>query len=438
MRGDLPPVTQPLVVTIPQETVNDDSVRILSWKFAVGVTVSEGDLLCEVETSKAVMEIHAPGSGVLDYRAAAGESVPVGSVICEILPHGFSRAPDAVVAEKTEPISETDASALPPARLTPLAARICRELGIDPASFARGTMVRQNDVLRKAGKLPPEIPVAPTSQVHSAGAGERGAGSAVMPVQGVPVEWADLPRRKLLEAKILGGGQANSLQSSVTSVCRAAGLRSRMAGLGIGPTGVGALVIFEAGRMLRQYPAFNALHDRGRIGQYGEVNIGWAVDGGLGLVVPVIRQADTRSLREIASEMDSHLDKYVEGKLAPADLVGGTFTVTDLSGEGVSFFHPLISQGQSAILGIGSETDSGGETFHLTLAFDHQIAEGRLAARFVRELAQRVEAHGSKLILAECAVCKREASEVKSGGDYLLRSEFPAGFVCTRCIGGRA
>ena len=78
------------------------------------------------------------------------------------------------------------------------------------------------------------------------------------------------------------------MQSQVTSSVRAPRLRARLERLGLGPVGLGALVIFEAARLLRKYPEFNAVHDRGRIGSYKAVNVGWAVDGGDGLMVPVV------------------------------------------------------------------------------------------------------------------------------------------------------
>src|SRR5258707_4531411 len=77
-------------VTIPQETVNDESVRILSWKVASGSKVEKDQQLCEVETSKAVMDIEAPAAGTVVYSAAAGDEVPVGSTICQIVPEGMA------------------------------------------------------------------------------------------------------------------------------------------------------------------------------------------------------------------------------------------------------------------------------------------------------------------------------------------------------------
>jgi pyruvate/2-oxoglutarate dehydrogenase complex dihydrolipoamide acyltransferase (E2) component len=153
-------------VTIPQETVNDESVRILSWKVASGSKVEKDQQLCEVETSKAVMDIEAPEAGVVMYSAKAGDEVPVGSTICQIAPEGMAvssmtetateiaqgdpvgqaaavEAPASVVEsspaiagapshgaakaglpadEAVEPVIDT--ADLPPARLTPLAAKL--------------------------------------------------------------------------------------------------------------------------------------------------------------------------------------------------------------------------------------------------------------------------------------------------------------------------
>jgi hypothetical protein len=265
------------------------------------------------------------------------------------------------------------------------------------------------------------------------------------PVAGVEVAWTDLPRRKIFEAKVLGQGQDRTVQSQVTSSVRAPRLRARLERLGLTSIGLGALTIFEAARLLRKYPEFNAIHDRGRMGQYSDVNVGWAIDGGQGLMVPVIPQADRKTPQEIVEIMQRHIDAYVEGKLATADFLGGTFTISDLSADGISHFHPLISQGQSAILGVGGELDgAGNETLYLTLAFDHQLAEGRKAAQFVRELAGRLEAHAAlepapvQAAPAQgepyCSLCQRDREALRLIRGILVRSEVPAGFVCSVCL----
>ena len=441
-----------ILVTIPQETVNDESVRILSWKVASGSRVEKEQFICDVETSKAVMEIHAPAAGVVEYSHAAGEEIPIGATICTILAEGQMAENPVQQDREPEASRTTRNSAVPalapmegfaPARFTPLAWRVAEECGVDISSFPAGTLVRQTDVLRKAGKLGPATAAARKRSSKESGPREDQEVDNV-PVAGVPVEWIDLPRRKILEGKILGVGQARTIQSSVTSPCRASKLRARIETLGLHAVGLNALFIFEVARLLHKFPVFNAIHSRGRMGQYGDVNIGWAIDGGQGLVVPVIPQADRKDMREIGAVMQSQIEAYIENRLAPADFAGGTFTISDLSGEGISVFQPLIGQGQSAILGIGSERDPDGEElFYLTLAFDHQLAEGRKAAQFVRELCRRLEAHaGLEKLSGEagdqlfCSLCQRDKKTLQNLKAVLLRSELPAGFVCSFCVSG--
>jgi len=454
-------------VTIPQETVNDESVRILSWKVASGSKVEKDQQLCEVETSKAVMDIEAPAAGLVMYSAAAGDEVPVGSTICQIVPEGISvpavaqsvtdlaqsatsvgqsmtsAVQSALKSSVTAEETVVDDRDLPPARLTPLAAKLAAEFGFAKESFARGSLVRRDDVLRRAGKLPPEADPKKTVKASTIATSAEPVENA--PVAGVAVAWADLPRRKIFEAKVLGQGQARTVQSQVTSSVRAPRLRARLERLGLTSLGLGALTIFEAARLLRKYPELNAVHDRGRIGTYSDVNIGWAIDGGQGLMVPVIPQADSKTAQEIVEIMQRQVDGYVEGKLATSDFLGGTFTISDLSGDGISHFHPLISQGQAAILGVGGEVDgAGNETLYLTLAFDHQLTEGRKAAQFVRELAGRLEAHAAlepapvQAAPAEgepyCALCQRDRAGLRAIRGILVRSEIPAGFVCSVCL----
>jgi pyruvate/2-oxoglutarate dehydrogenase complex dihydrolipoamide acyltransferase (E2) component len=424
-------MSERVLVSIPHETVNDETVRILSWRFASGSQVRKDELLCEAETSKAVMEIHAPESGTLIYSALVGDEVPVGAPICEILPEGQL----AVPAELKHPSSNGRPAlgSLEPARLTPLALKVAADFGIDITVFAPGTLVRQQDVLRKAGKLPREEERVPVPT--------RAPAKSARVISGA-VDWEELPRRKIVEGGILAAGQAASVSSFVSTVCRAPGLRARTTKIGFPSVAFNALIVFETARLLRKFPVFNAVFDGSRMGRYREVNIGWAIDEGGKLVVPVVREADRKTMAEIAAVMQEQLEGYVGDSLAPADFSGGTFTVTDLSGDGVSFFQPLISQGQSAILGVGSDRSQREEVFYLTLAFDHQLAEGRAAARFLTDLRERLEAHSTlesdAAAAAEpfCLLCQRSSGHLAGLKAILLKSERPSGFVCSLCVAG--
>jgi pyruvate dehydrogenase E2 component (dihydrolipoamide acetyltransferase) len=392
------------------------------------------------------------GAPVLEMAQAEPVGQPVSQAAPVLVPEAV--AADATAAKAQIPADQAmepviAQAELPVARLTPLAAKLAVEFGFTRESCARGSMVRRDDVLRRAGKLPPAAIAAPPATAAPAAPAKAPEPVENAPVAGVAVAWSDLPRRKVFEARVLGQGQARTVQSQVTSAVRAPRLRARLERLGLTSVGLSALVIFEAARLLRKYPEFNAVHDRGRIGVYSDVNIGWAIDsgtdgGGLGVMVPVIPRADQKTPQEIVEIMQRHIDGYVEGKLATSDFLGGTFTVSDLSGDRISHFHPLISQGQAAILGVGGELDgAGNETLYLTLAFDHQLAEGRKAAQFVRELAGRLEAHAALESAPVqdapdgepyCALCQRDAAALRMIRGMLVKSEIPAGFVCSVCL----
>jgi pyruvate/2-oxoglutarate dehydrogenase complex dihydrolipoamide acyltransferase (E2) component len=439
-------MAEPVIVTIPHDTVNDESVRILLWKVPSGSQVVKDQHVCDIETSKALVEMCAPVAGIVEYNAVVGSEVLVGSKIFQVLPQADAKEDalrSAVVAQKS-PERATGANGdevVPAPRLTPLARCVAVEHGIDPAVFPPGALVRKADVLREAGKIPPEVTTPLARKV-----GKEAVANDNIPVVGVPIVWTELPRRKKIEARTLGMGQAASLQSSVTRVCHASTLRARLGKLGLPALALDALLVFEAARVLRKYSVFNSVHGGGRIGQYQEINVGWAIDGGEGLFVPVIKQADKKGFHEILVIMEQDIDAYAANSFAPSDLSAGTFTVSNLSADGVSFFQPLISQGQAAILGVGTgRTAENHELLYLTLAFDHQIGEGRTAAHFLRDLADRLEAHnelGSSETFGRsnderyCVLCQRDADTLRQLNGVLVRSEIPAGLVCSICLGG--
>jgi len=381
---------------VPASGLGNESVRVVEWLVASGERVSKGQLLVEVEASKATLEIYAPSEGYVWWTADLGDEVPAGHAI------GF-------ITETPEPtgadfMPRLDESVHTPARLSPLAAQLAQASGLSLADFEGGTLVRSADVLARIKR-------------------DNDLGHACANVAGVPLHWASLPSRKQVSARVLADGRAGSVQSSVTVPYPVTELRTK--------TSATAVIIFEVARLLKQYPHFNAGYSGGRAGLYEEVNIGWALDDGEGLAVPVVRNAHQKSVTEIEQETRSFAAAYVGNRLTAKDLARSTFTISDLSGAGVSLFTPLISRGQSAVLGLGECT--------LTLSFDHQLAEGRAAARFLKDLCMRLSAysndgatHRSEL---RCSLCDYGAAELKSSKAFLLRCELPSpGYVCSHCI----
>jgi pyruvate/2-oxoglutarate dehydrogenase complex dihydrolipoamide acyltransferase (E2) component len=173
-------VAERVIVTVPHETVNDETVRILLWKLPSGSHVEKDQHICDVETSKTVVEMHAPIAGLLEYSVAVGSELPVGSQIFQVAPeadrHVEAQPSIASIASIASSHSTSDeAEQIVPtaktgtemreARLTPSARRAANEHGIDPRSFPAGTLVRKIDVLRRAGKLSPSFTSAPDQSV---------------------------------------------------------------------------------------------------------------------------------------------------------------------------------------------------------------------------------------------------------------------------------
>jgi pyruvate/2-oxoglutarate dehydrogenase complex dihydrolipoamide acyltransferase (E2) component len=167
-------VAERVIVTVPHETVNDETVRILLWKVPSGSHVEKDQHICDIETSKTVVEMHAPIAGLLEYSVAVGSELPVGSKIFQVAPEADmhveaqpSIASSHSTSDEAEQIVPTAESGteMREARLTPSARRAANEHGIDPRSFPAGTLVREIDVLRRAGKLSPSFTSAPDQSV---------------------------------------------------------------------------------------------------------------------------------------------------------------------------------------------------------------------------------------------------------------------------------
>jgi 2-oxoglutarate dehydrogenase E2 component (dihydrolipoamide succinyltransferase) len=259
-----------------------------------------------------------------------------------------------------------------------------------------------------------------------------------------------LTRAKRVEAKSLRAGAETTLPSVVTVACPTRGFRAAVARLAAIGDSATAVIVAETARLLRKYPVFNAYHDDGTINYYETVNIGFAIDAGRGLKVPVIRDADQKEIAAIAAEMRELVVTYLDDRLTVESLAGGTFTVTDLSGENVVAFHPLISRGQAAILGVCSEISLPGAAagaFNLVLGFDHQLSEGRTAGRFLGELRERLAHYeamnqrdeATRAKEPRCARCQSGYHELAANGHALVQSvqaDGSARLLCKLCFEG--
>ncbi len=426
--------------------------------------------MAQIETSKAVLEIEASVAGFLRHATREGEEVAIGGLIGHIdarmvapvteippltLPLNGSPSPAAPISGAIASPHSVDHTAggdpgdrrspAPPPRFSKKARELLEQSGLDREAFAGSGLVRSKDLLR-----PPERPEAgstspPADETLSVACPEPSTAS------GVAYRREPLRRTKRTEANYLRSAYHNTLLSAVTVSCPTGGLRAAASQSAQSGYSVTAIIVFEAARLLRKYPSFNACYADGEAHYYEDVNIGFAVDAGRGLKVPVIHHADRKGIVEINTEMGELVGDYLADELSVKALTLGTFTVTDLSGEGVATFHPLINQGQSAVLGICAEVFPPGSrqgTFNLVLSFDHQLSEGRTAAQFLNDLRQRIGSYESVLKREDagvteeprCARCYRTATESYKLDPHrhfliqTIRSDGSVQLICTICM----
>jgi pyruvate/2-oxoglutarate dehydrogenase complex dihydrolipoamide acyltransferase (E2) component len=149
------------------------------------------------------------------------------------------------------------------------------------------------------------------------------------------------------------------------------------------------LALYETARLLPEWPELNGYFANGRAWRYETVAVGFAVNLGRSLRVPIVRDASERSLRDVARTVRDLSLRYMRNELTIDDVTGGTFTITDLSSEGVVHFVPVLNERQAAILGICASRSNGSR--ELVLTFDHRLSDGMQAGRFLAALRARLE-----------------------------------------------
>ena len=388
----------PKNVIMPALGVAQETGRVLKWFKSEGDRVSQGEMLLEVETDKATVELEAVASGVLrDITAVAGDEVPVGTVIAGIWADGETEAHPAegpcaangksgsskmTEAETTANLSRP-ASQLPSAsesdrsprraRSSPKARRLAAERGIALDRISTGS-----------------TPVVASALLQS----ERGASIKESPAtpgriwrimaERTTEAWTSVPHfylnRQIDVSNLVAWRE--ELRASLPEVTYT------------------DLLIRKIAACLRLHPALTSEWRNGNIHSHAEINLGLAVAVDEGLLVPVIRNADQTTVAAVSLERKRLVERARAGKLSPDDLSGGTFTISNLGAFGVDFFQAIVNPPQAAILAVGritqrvivvSNKPAVKPTMTLSLSCDHRVVDGARAARFLGELATALE-----------------------------------------------
>jgi pyruvate dehydrogenase E2 component (dihydrolipoamide acetyltransferase) len=389
--------------------------RIVKWLMQEDESVKDGDVLAEVETDKAIMELQARGEGTLrKVFAAEGDTVEVGMVIgviaaadediAEILATvgaterergaGAAVAPvkTGTAVEAAEPESvPTSASPVPSApqqagrvRSSPLARRLAKERQIDLRTV-QGTGPGGRVVKR---------------DVETAVPGPR----HVPQVIGAAHEDAPLTQiRKTIANRLTQsiGPVPHFFLTSEIDMERIAEARDALnKDLGAPRISYNDIIIKVVAQALRQHPECNAWWQDDYIRYFNEVHISVAVSIGEGLITPVLRNAHLKSLREIAAEGRELAQRARERKLKPEEYTGGTFSISNLGMFDVDQFTAVINPPEAGILAVGSITDrpvavDGAMTvrkrMRVTMSCDHRVIDGATGARFLQTLKRMLE-----------------------------------------------
>lgn len=439
-------------VIMPALEMAQESGRLVSWLKREGETVTKGEPIMEIETDKATVEIEASDSGVLGgVLIKENDEVPVGQTIAWILAPG-EKVPSVPLNEpqsgRVNTLQAAPAVPKPQAapapvslEISPVARKMAEEHGIDLSLVeAKGKRIEKADVQAYINATQPTAPVpAPVSPVVSSPsriplaspkarrlASERGVDLSALTGSGPDgaVLVADVPQNSELGAAATPSLEtpgtvwrlmAERMSASWTTVPHfylvrevdASGLiewRKRVAPtiekrIGIKPTFTD-LLVKVIGYTLREHPRVNASWADGDIQWNPEINVGIAVAIDEGLIVPVIHGADDASLSEIATQRSDLIERARKQKLRPADISGGTFTLTNLGMYNVDAFDAVVNTPQAAILSVGRIADRvvpvNGQIvirpmMVLTLSLDHRVVDGARAAQFLDDLAQLIE-----------------------------------------------
>lgn len=426
------------IIDMPKLSDTMSVGTLVKWNIKEGQVVAFGDILAEVETDKATMELSCtvPGT-ILKIYAEAGSQLPVGAPICAIGKKGET-APDPAKAapapkaaatsvpaipEKTEvccvppapasagaPAPQSDASR---AKASPYAKRMAEKAALNVANLAGtgpGGRVVGRDVAAAASA--PSPVAAPSGPINVAVA-PPADGKGIQPDADVPVGgMRQTIARRLLESKVtvphfyleveVDAAPLMAMRESLNKRLAEAGGKDAL------KLSVNDFILKASAEALRRVPAVNASWAGTSIRQHGAVHLSFGVALEDGLVTPVIRDAHAKTLKDIAAEAKNLIGKARSKKLTPNEMSGSTFTVTNLGMYGVTGFFGIINVPNAAILSVGATIKKAvvdandriviGHRMVIGLSGDHRVVDGANGAQFLQALKQLLEEPALMLI----------------------------------------
>jgi pyruvate dehydrogenase E2 component (dihydrolipoamide acetyltransferase) len=383
-------------VVMPALEMAQETGKLISWLKKEGEAVAKGEPLLEIETDKAVMEIESPGDGLLaGVKVQAGAEVPVGQIIAWIVSNGEAPPADEVAAvsgrriSAAAPLTPGSAERTPvptqpaaqPVKISPKARRLAREHGVDLAEV-RGSGAGGEILASDISTFAESRASSPPATV------ERGSPISRLMAERTTQSWTTVPHFFVVR-EVDAGALNEARQKLAPEIEKSHGLRLTHSDL----------LLALVARVLHKHPRINASWTGEGVRTNDEINVGLAMAVEEGVVAPVIHRVNRATIGEIAAQRLDLTERARGHKLRPADIAGGTFTISNLGMFGVDAFTAIIIQPQAAILAVGAIIDRvvpvgvGPDArpgirpmMTLTLSSDHRVVDGARAAAFMGDV----------------------------------------------------
>ena len=411
-------------IKIPAVGESVSEALVAKWLRQDGDRVSKDQPVCEIETDKITLELNAEADGVLSIAVAEGTTVPVGTVIASIEEGGEAQVAEETPATQAEPVQKPAAEEKPVAQaepaqkpaaeappLSPAVRKMAQEKGISPEDVrgsGRGGRITVEDLLKaETGSRESGI----GNRESGVGGGEKQIPSRIPETSEGEAEGRETrtplsPIRRRIAERLLAARQQTAMLTTFNEadMTRVIGLKQRHkedfrrrhgVGLGFMPFFIKATV-----QALVEYPALNSRIEGNDLVRSHFYDIGIAVSGVKGLVVPVLRDADRLTFADMEVRIAEFVEKVKTNKLALTDLEGGTFSITNGGVYGSLLSTPILNPPQCGVLGMHAIQERpvvrDGEIvirpmMYLALSYDHRIVDGREAVQFLKRVKELVE-----------------------------------------------
>ena len=398
--------------------------KLAKWHVKVGDAVRSGQVICEIETDKATMEVEAVDEGRIGQLVVAegAEGVKVNAVIAVLLEEGENAVPAGAAAAAPPPVAAAPATFVAPVPkaatpaapapqpaaapgggrvfASPLARRIAADKGLD-LSQVKGTgpggrIVRADVEQAKPGAAPATAPAPKAVPAFTPQPIVAAAGDIRIPHTSVRKVIA----RRMLESKQQVPHFYLTVELEIDALLAARQAINAVAEKRGAKVSINDMVIKACAKALRDHPECNASWTEDEMIQYGAVDISVAVATDRGLITPILRNADLKGLAQIAAEMKDLAARAKVGKLRLEEFQGGGFTISNLGMFGVKDFAAIINPPQAMILAVGAGEERAvvrkgqivvRNMMNCTLAVDHRVVDGAMGAQYLQTLRAYVE-----------------------------------------------